>query len=950
MQRFKEDLVELWDQYVNKYPDHTILKDFYHKSAINYAEADELAGKVYQYLYANNFGPEDFIIINMKRSYDIILAMIGILKAGAAYVLTEDTFPSERVEYIKNDCKSRLILNDDLFAEIMQMPSKRGHTKVSENTAAFAIYTSGTTGNPKGVLHERGKYVLMANSMQNEAVPSPSPSDYFGLITPLSFAAAANCIVEMLYQRTCIYIIPTDIVKNPRLLNKLFLEEGFSLTFMTPSSLRSFKSGLSENLRLIYTAGEPANNLYFENLPLLCVYGQSEAVFILTTFLIDKAYERCPVGKPALPLRFEIIDGELCYENPFTRGYINLPEQTATTFRDGLCHSGDVGFINNNGDFVLTGRSDDLIKINGNRIEPSEVETMFNRITGTKTCLVRAWEIKGKISLFLYYESNQKIDIEDVRQKLMNRLPDYMIPARYIRMDSLPVNVNGKLSRALLPMPTEYIRTNSKALPTNLIEYRLAESMKKVLDLTDISIDDDFYEIGGDSLSTVELIDDVGIYSLTASDIFRYRTVRKIAAQYLSSIGGDMRPDKLLRLNDVATNKPQPLTAEQCYMMNYQMYNPHSTMFVLPLLVELIPSVDIARFIRAVNNLANIHYVLKSTITVNTKNDYQLSYDSNINPNLNIEDVTDDEWKALKDELFVPFESLLNTPLYHFRLFRTPNHLYFYFDIHHIICDGTSLRILYRDLGMLYENTEFQPDYFYFYLSDRNNKKKTYAYREARRFLQEHYKKEYVNHLPFDKNPSENHNSVFNVPIDIPYGDTKSPNVLFITAALLALAECTEHKDVCVSWIFHGRDEAYTSNTVGLFIRYLPVSLHISETRSFSDYYDDVTEQVYNGIMNAVYPYITMNTPIVTGDYFCVLFQDTLLDIPEEFSGLIKNRLFPLEKYKGSQSLLDIEIVKNGESFGANCDYNSGVYNDETMKNYIDVFTKKCLLLSELVK
>lgn len=942
MQNFKEDIIEYWDFCVKNYPNAPILKDYYHKSAITFSQADELSGKVYHYLLNNAFGPEDFIIINLKRSCDPIIAMLGVLKAGAAYVLTEENFPPERVDYIRKDCNSRLILDDALFSEIMKMTSKKGFRKVSANTAAFAIYTSGSTGNPKGVLHERGKYPLMATSMQNENVPSPSPSDYFALVTPLCFAAASNCIVEMLYQRTCLYVVPTDIVKNPKLLNRLFLEEEFTLSFMTPSTLRSNKLGLSENLRLIYTAGEPADNLYLGNPKILCVYGQSEAVFILTTFFVDKAYERCPVGKAALPLRFELINEEMCYENPYTRGYINLPEQTEKTFKDGLCHSGDRAVIDEYGNFTLIGRIDDLIKINGNRIEPSEIEISFKKITGITTCLVKASEANSKNCLFLYYESSRDINSSMVRKKMMNMLPDYMIPARFIRMDVLPLNINGKLSRKLLPEPLEYIRKTDKVLPTNPFETKLLESMKKVLGLSDISIDDDFYEIGGDSLSTIALIDEAGIYSLTASDIFKYRTIRNIAAQYLSSIGGALRPDNLLRLNTTSLNTPQPLTEEQCYMLKYQMYNPHSTMFVLPLLVELIPTIDLARLINAVNTLANIHNVLKSTIITNSNGESLLTYDANISPNLKIKNISDEEWASVKDNLFLPYESMENSPLYHFRLFKTPNHLFFYFDIHHIICDGTSLRILYRDLGQLYENIGFASDYYFFYLADRKNKRKTYAYREAKHNLLKQYDVPCTNHLPFDNDTTDNMNSVFAVPLKTKFYGSASPNVICITAALLALAECTGNSDVCVSWIFHGRDEAYTANTVGLFIRYLPVLLHVSKDLSFKDYIEDVTNQVYNGIVNSIYPFITTSAPVVTGDYFCVLFQDTILDIPEELSAIIKNRLVPFEKFKGSQSLLDIEIVCSGDVYTAQCDYNCCVYNENTIKNYIDVFSRIC--------
>lgn len=192
-------------------------------------------------------------------------------------------------------------------------------------------------------------------------------------------------------------------IKNPAALARFFLTKRITITFLTPSYVRKLGNNTGPFLRMLFVGSEPANNLYNKNLDLINIYACSESGFAVGFFKIDKAYETCPIGRPQVDTKIVLLSedgsevaegetGELCFVKPFVRGYINLPEETEKAFRDGLYHSGDLAKIDENGNYVLLGRSGDMIKINGNRIEPAEIEAAVKHALKIDWCAARGFE------------------------------------------------------------------------------------------------------------------------------------------------------------------------------------------------------------------------------------------------------------------------------------------------------------------------------------------------------------------------------------------------------------------------------------------------------------------------------------------------------------------------------------------------------------------------------
>ena len=372
----------------------------------------------------------------------------------------------------------------------------------------------------------------------------------------------------------------------------MFLEKRIGCTFLTPSYVRKLGGQTGPFLKMLVVGSEPANNIYLDKVDVYNVYAMSESGFAVGIFKIDKPYTTCPIGKPQFDLEYMLLDedgnpipdneiGELCFRNEYVRGYMNLPEETAKAFVNGIYHSGDLAKKLPDGNLVLLGRKNDMIKINGNRIEPAEIEAAVKKTLGIDWVAAKGFENGSRSYLCAYYTADVEIDAEKLRAELLKKLPYYMIPSYYIHIDYVPLKPNGKFDRKALPEP-EYLDLSAQyAEPTNETERALCDAFAKVLELERVGIHDDFYEMGGDSLRSIEAIVEVEneLPGLEASMVFRGRTAENIAKLYLENhIEGGKSDDEL---NAEVMKMPHKLTAEQLYMFDYQLYTPMSTMYNL---------------------------------------------------------------------------------------------------------------------------------------------------------------------------------------------------------------------------------------------------------------------------------------------------------------------------------------------------------------------------------
>ena len=961
-----EYILEKLERYARRKPDEAILFDDAHSKGVTYSQFQEMSGRVYAYLKQNGIGREDFVLLNLPRGVMPVIAMAGVWRAGAAWVLVEDTYAPERIQYIRKDCGCRCELNASNWADVMHTDPAEGYEKTDDHDAAYAIYTSGTTGNPKGVLHEYGNLNRAIESIRiNGEIPF-TEHDRLALLAPMNFVASVIVILAAL-NVFCgkTYIVSYSTLKNPSALVRFFLMKRITVTFLTPSYVRLLGDKTGPFLRMLFVGSEPANNIYNKNLQLINIYACSESGFAVGVFIIDQPYETCPIGKPAIETRIVCLNengeeaaeneiGELCFEDPFVRGYINLPEETGKAFVNGIYHTGDLARKDAGGNYVLLGRSNDMIKINGNRIEPAEIEAAVRQALGIDWAAVRGFDEDGTSFLCAYYTADIDVDTEKLRAELMKRLPYYMIPAYFIHIDEEPMKANGKLDRKALPKPDVREFRSVYAAPETDTQKALCAAMEKVLKLERVGLHDDFYEMGGDSLASIEMITESGLPGLMASQIFHGRTPEKIAALYEESLakGNGLDPDAE---NAKALKEPHSLTREQLYMYDYQLYTPASTMYNLFSVLKLDKEVFAPEKLAAALEAAiRNHPALLTLFSYNDDGELVQSYRPDLLEPIRVEKMSEFEFRFVKDTLVYPFK-LIGGRLSRCRVIETEKAVYVFFDVHHSLFDGTSLKVFMGSVGKAFMGMPLDRDYYYLMLRQREEAVRTAFYEESRRYFEGRYDGiEWSSYPKTDHVSRENEMGELITPLgmtqaaldDVERAFRISRNEYFITVAALSIALFNNVSDVKISWIYNGREDLEMMTTVGLLFRDLPVGVRLRDSMTLRDLFADVNDQVQKGIEYCCYPYVDLHNQVANGESAYLLYQQDIRDM-DSLDGYDMETVEVRQNQAASQTILDMEILDGAEGLQLMIDYAASRYNDKTIESFRDTFIRVAQALAD---
>ena len=955
-----ETIISRLQEYTRKSPNSPILFDDVHTKGITYAQLDEMSGRVYAWLKEKKIGREDFVLIDLPRGVLPVVAMVGVWKCGAAWALVEDTYAPERIDYIRQDCGCKVEISAAVWDEIMRTEPLSGFEEVNEHDAAYAIYTSGTTGNPKGVLHEYGNLQRAIDSIRIDGKVPFDENDRLATLAPMNFVATVIVILAAL-NVFCgrNYIVSYATIKNSSALAKFFLMNRITITFLTPSYVRKLGARTGPFLRMLFVGSEPANNLYNDKLELINIYAASESGFAVGFFKIDKAYDVCPIGQPQVETKILLLDeegnevpdgetGELCFEDPYVRGYIHLPEETEKAFRDGLYHSGDLARKDENGNLILLGRNGDMIKINGNRIEPAEIEAAVKQCLNIDWCAARGFEDGEKSFLCAYYTADVDFDPNELREELMKRLPYYMIPAYFMKIDEVPLKANGKLDRKALPEPDASDFQNSYVPPENDTQRAVCEAMAAALKLNRVGIHDDFYEMGGDSLASIEFVTRCALAGLNTTMIFRGRTPEKIAQLYeqaRSTDDGESADEKNAR----ALQEEHPLTAEQLYMVDYQLYTPDSTMYNLYTMLRVDTDlIDLHQLMEAVDTAIHNHPALLTTFHFKKDGTIVQRYSPESARELYMEKLTDWEFRnAMKDTLVQPFQVIGGT-LYRCRFFQTEKAGYVFFDVHHTLSDGTSMKVFMADIFNAFMGEKLEKDYYYLVLQRREEAAHTDFYEESRRYFEEHYDGvDWSTHPNIDHESRDNEMGEMSAPLGIMQPQMNameraykiSRNEFFITVAGLAVSIYNNAPNVKLSWIYNGREDVETMNTVGLLFRDLPVAFRFRDNVTLRDLFADVHEQVRQGIEHSCYPYVDLHNQVGKSESAYLLYQQDIRDMGEAADFNIET-VDIRQNQAASQTILDMEVLDGSDGLQLMIDFAASRYQEESIERFRDLFVK----------
>ncbi|HEX2268423.1 MAG TPA: amino acid adenylation domain-containing protein, partial [Pyrinomonadaceae bacterium] len=548
---------ELFEQQVELTPDATAV--VFGAERLSYRELNERANQCAHRLRSLGAGPEKLIGIAVERSPEMIAGVLGILKAGAAYVPLSPYTPPERLQMMVHDAGIELLLTQPEFPE--SESTRNPELNTSAGNLVYVIYTSGSTGRPKGV---EVTHRNLVHSTSARFVYYDEPVQNFLLVSPFFFDSSVAGIFWTLCQGGKLVLAPKDFERDPKALAALIDAEQVSHILCLPMVhsllLRQATGTQLDSLRCVIVAGEPCPSElpkhHFEKLPqasLFNEYGPTEGTVWTTVHKCappDRA-TTVPIGRPVPNAQTYVLDdhlqpapigvtGELYIGGEgVARGYRNNASQTAERFvphpysaEPGarLYATGDLARYLPGGELEFLGRRDQQIKIRGYRIELGEIEAALS-----EHALVReAVAVKHDGRIVAYLTAVGPITAEDLRDFLRERLPEYMLPSQFVLLDAMPLGANGKVNRNALPAPgtSRPALRASYAAPQTPLERTIAEVWREFLKLDQVGVNDIFFELGGHSLLLVlvhETLQRRLEREVPIADLFKFPTVRALA-------------------------------------------------------------------------------------------------------------------------------------------------------------------------------------------------------------------------------------------------------------------------------------------------------------------------------------------------------------------------------------------------------------------------------------
>ena len=890
---------------------------------LSFRELNLLSNQIACALRKRDVQPETLVGVLFDREVWAYAAEIGILKAGGAFVPFIPDYPDERIDFCMKDGSIPLLLTTaalrdkraELANEAYQMVtleelfgveslqdiqpseafSEPPAVNIKKDNLAYCIYTSGTTGRPKGVMieHKNIANYVHRNEKSLEIMRYAAPGRVCLALASFSFDVSVVEEFVPLCNGNTVVIATEEEIHTPELLAKLIQENGVTGITCTPTYLLSLldipetKEAIRQ-LTFFDIGAEAFPARLYDRLRelrkdsvILNVYGPTEATMGCAAEEMTGS-ETVTVGPPIANTQFYVADpfgnelpvgirGELIIcGDQVGRGYINLPDKTAASFftHNGLraYHSGDLAAWTEDGKIRIFGRVDNQVKLRGFRIELDEIEKVMAEYPGVSASAVTVKKGTGAEFLAGYYVAAEKVDAEALKQHLQEKLPEYMVPAVLMELKEMPRTVNEKIDRKALPDPDVQTLKAEYVPPVTEIEKKICAAMEEVLHLPENSVGllDDFFNLGGDSLSSMIVVTVAEIDGLTGADVFQYRTPGRIAEELRRKTEGGQT--SLDRLEEEARRAPHLLTAWQTVLLDWQLFRPDSTILsVYRFLVRFDSNVDAERLCDAVNQMLQNRPPLSMKFFFDEDNELKQQYDPALTPHVRVRNILPETEDALSDVLVRPFEKLLNASLCRVQVFRGRKGSYLYLDVHHLLADGASLDVILQDILDAYFGRKLKKDYYLAFLAQEDERMISEKLKEDRKYNLERYGGTEWWAVPYTENEEAEETSgeitrrLRFTEEDVCGAENRlgvTLSVLQIASVLLALSRVTGKKDVLVSWMFSNRMSPEMEGSVGMYVKSLAVACRMDEIHSMRDLLASVREQVVSGISHSAYNYI----------------------------------------------------------------------------------------------
>ncbi|MFA9421934.1 MAG: amino acid adenylation domain-containing protein [Sedimentibacter sp.] len=554
----EQTIVDLFEEQVRIFPEHVAV--VCENSQLTYKELNKQVNQLAYALRELGVGPDDCVAILAEKSMEMIIGIYGILKAGGAYIPVDPKYPEERIRYIIEDSKAKVVIvyhsEVEVTIPVIDLEDKNNCTNCTENPGhvnipsdlAYVIYTSGTTGIPKGVMVEHHGVVNLKYYYLNEY--GIHSDDNVLQFANYSFDASVWEITMALLNGGKLVIIPKSLAENAREMEKYCQKNNVTVATLPPNYYI-----LTEHLqpRILITAGSESGKLIVEKARdslYINAYGPTENTVCATHWTYDgneAIPDNIPIGKPITNVNVYIlaedklcgigVPGELCIAGDgVARGYLNQPELTNERFVDNafgdgkLYRTGDLALWAPDGNIIYMGRMDEQVKIRGYRVELGEIESVLRKLPFVKECavIVRK-DTGGDKAINAYFVSDETKEVGEVREILGGILPGYMIPTYIRQIANIPVTKSGKIDNKALP-EIETVSSREYVKPRNEMEKILCNVFEEVLGIEKVGLKDNFFELGGDSIKAIRIVTKTREYGykISTKDIMSSYVVENI--------------------------------------------------------------------------------------------------------------------------------------------------------------------------------------------------------------------------------------------------------------------------------------------------------------------------------------------------------------------------------------------------------------------------------------
>ncbi len=904
---------EIFEEQAEKYPQQIAVK--IREEALTYKELNEQANQLARVLRKVGVKRGQIVGLMTERSLEMMIGMLGIIKAGGAYMPIDPEYPQDRKEFMLRDSQTSFLLlqtgldvPSSYQGEIIHLLPEKWAGEERSNLSGvnqaedllYVIYTSGSTGKPKGNLTTHRNVM---RTVINSGYIEINSNDRLLQLSNYCFDGSTFDIYNALLNGATLVLVPKEAGIDFTRLSQLIRDEEITVTFMTTSLFNTIVDldlGCLQNLRKVVFGGEKASVKHVQKAVralgehrLVNGYGPTETTVFAATCSIGQsvlATHRVPIGKPLNNTRLYVLNrwgklqpvgvpGELCISGDgVAKGYLNRPELNKTRFvSDPFCpgsrmyRSGDLARWLPDGNVEYIGRMDNQVKIRGNRIEIGEVELrLLSHPEVRNTVVVADKDENGHSYLSAYIVLEQDISLNELRDYMSETLPDYMIPDYFVKMDQLPLTPNGKVDKKALPKPAE-TRLNEQRYvkPTNPVEEKLAKIWQAVLDVDQISIHDDFFEIGGHSLKAMVLSSQVHkqfSVDLPLREIFARPTIHKQATYIQMS-----HQKEYTEISPAPEMEVYPVSSAQKRLYMVGQLEGMGTGYNMPYVFRVHGSLPVQQLEDALQTLIERHETLRTTFHL---------VEGELKQKIHPEAAIKIEYYQAKDEVqgkqvisrFIRTFDLGQAPLMRAGLLHQidSEEMFLLMDFHHIVADGVSIRILFQDLTELMKGKKLPPLALQY---------KDYAFWQQN--VQQ--KEEWMRHEKYWLNEFSGELPVLDLPIDYPrpavqqfegdhlafqfdpivskklkrFCDKQKATLYMVLLAAynLLLSRYSGQKDLIVGSPVAGRPHADLQSIVGMFANTLAVRSKLNPNLTFAQFVGQMKEHILQMTEHQNYPF-----------------------------------------------------------------------------------------------